>query len=414
MVLEKIEIFNLNLTVNFMKAIVNGTILCPKQGKIEKGTVLFNDGKIIAVGRGEEIQVPEKAEVIDVNGKFIVPGFVDAHTHQGLFDGSIGWAGEDGNEMTDPVTPQMRGLDSFNPNEPSIRSDVLKGGVTCLNTGPGSGNVISGQAFIIKPTGKVIDEMIVKSPSGLKVALGENPKRVHGRENKRMPATRMGVAALLRTTFTEAQNYIQEQESYYERKAIAEKKETLPPAPPKTDLKMEIVAKVMKKEIPIHAHCHRSDDIATIIRITEEFGLDLVLIHGTDSAEIASYIASKNIPVVYGPTLFWVSKQETTNRSFKTPVILNKAGVKVALQTDSLTPMNFFPLLPMFVIKEGMSREDAFKCITINPAEILKIDDRVGSLEVGKDADIVIWSGDPFEFYSRVEKVYINGNEMQF
>ncbi|MHA1227280.1 MAG: amidohydrolase [Candidatus Hodarchaeales archaeon] len=396
-----------------MKAIVNGTIWCPKQGIIENGVVIFDKGKITDVGSKDEIKMPSNSEIIEADDKFIVPGFIDAHSHQGLFDGSIGWAGMDGNEMTDPVTPHMRGLDSFNPNELSIKREVLRGGVTCINTGPGSGNVISGQALVIKPVGKVIDEMIVKAPSGLKIALGENPKRIHGQINKRTPSTRMGIAALLRKTFVDAENYIQEQESYKIRKDKALENNKAPPPPPKRDLKMEIMVKVLRKEIPLHAHCHRSDDIATIIRIAEEFDVDLVIIHGTDSAVIADYIAKKDIPVVYGPTILWVSKQETINRSFKTPVILNKAGVKVALQTDSLTPMLYFHLLPMFVIKEGMSREDALKCVTSNPAEILGIEDRVGSLEVGKDADIVIWSDDPFKFYSQVEKVFVNGEEVE-
>ncbi|MHA1214262.1 MAG: amidohydrolase [Candidatus Hodarchaeales archaeon] len=396
-----------------MKAIVNGTIWCPKQGIIENGVVIFDKGKITDVGSKDEIKMPSNSEIIEADDKFIVPGFIDAHSHQGLFDGSIGWAGMDGNEMTDPVTPHMRGLDSFNPNELSIKREVLRGGVTCINTGPGSGNVISGQALVIKPVGKVIDEMIVKAPSGLKIALGENPKRIHGQINKRTPSTRMGIAALLRKTFVDAENYIQEQESYKIRKDKALENNKAPPPPPKRDLKMEIMVKVLRKEIPLHAHCHRSDDIATIIRIAEEFDVDLVIIHGTDSAVIADYIAKKDIPVVYGPTILWVSKQETINRSFKTPVILNKAGVKVALQTDSLTPMLYFHLLPMFVIKEGMSREDALKCVTSNPAEILGIEDRVGSLEVGKDADIVIWSDDPLKFYSQVEKVFVNGEEVE-
>ncbi len=391
------------------KCIKNGTILCPTNGLIEKGIVIFDQGVIKAIGKDISI---EGAEIIDADGKYVLPGFIDAHTHQGLFDGTIGWAGADGNEMTEPITPHVRGIDSFNPFEPSLK-DVVKGGVTTINTGPGSGNVISGECFTIKPLGSnIVEELVIKAPSGLKIALGENPKRVHGQMNKQMPSTRMGVAALLRKAFTEAQNYINEKEAYKTKLAFAEEKGKAPPAPPKRDLKMETIVKVIKNEIPLHAHAHRSDDIATIIRIAEEFKLKLILIHCTEGHKIAEYIAKKGIPAVIGPTIMWVSKPEIREKGFKTAVVLAKAGVKVALQTDSLTPMNYFPLLPISVIKEGLSKEEALKCVTINPAEILGLDNRIGSLDPGKDADIVIWNGHPFDYYSKVEKVFINGKEI--
>jgi len=395
-----------------LKAIINGTIICPKQGRIENARILFDEEKIYSVG-SNDLDLPQDATIIDAQGKFLVPGFIDPHCHQGLFDGSSGWAGSDGNEMTDPITPHVRGIDAFNPEEPSLK-EVLHGGVTCINTGPGSGNVISGQTLILKPVGAhIVDEMIVKAPAALKVALGENPKRVHGQQNKRMPMTRMGVAALLRNAFIDAQNYIEAWKAYDRKLEKAERDDKPLPAPPKRNLKLDILSKVLRKDIPIHAHCHRSDDIITIIRIAEEFNLQLVLIHATDSADIAEFIASRKIPAIYGPTLFWVSKPETKRRSFHTVEKLVKAGVKVALQTDSLTPMNFFPLLPMFVKKAGLSEAEALRCVTINPAEILGIDDKVGSLEAGKDADIVIWSGHPFDFYSEVEEIFINGKKIK-
>ncbi|MFX0013164.1 MAG: amidohydrolase [Promethearchaeota archaeon] len=393
-----------------MKAIVNATILCPNQGLIENGSILFDEERIHTIG--PDLTIPEGTEVINATNKYVIPGFIDAHSHQGLFEGGIGWAGMDGNEMTDPITPHLRGLDSFNPDDASLK-EVWRGGVTCINTGPGSGNVISGQAFIVKPSGKtIVDEMILLAPSGLKIALGENPKRMHGQEHKRMPQTRMGIAGLLRKTFNEAKNYINEWETYRKRLEIAEKLGKAPPIPPKHDLGMEIIIKVIKKEIPLHAHAHRADDIATIIRIAEEFDIRLVLIHCTEGEKIADYIATKGVPAVLGPTIMWITKPETRQRSFKTVVSMVKAGVKVALQTDSLTPMNFFQLLPMYAIKEGLSREEALQCVTKNPAEILGIYDRVGSLDKGKDADIVIWSDHPFEFYSKVERVFINGKEV--
>lgn len=392
-----------------MKAIINATILCPVNGLIKNGTVLFN-GKIKEVGK--TMEVPSGTKKFNAKGKYVVPGFIDAHTHQGLFDGSIGWAGMDGNEMTRAVTPEMRGIDSFNPDEPSLK-ELLIGGVTCINTGPGSGNVISGEAFVIKATGaSTVDEMLVLSPSGLKVAFGENPKRIHGAE-KRTPSTRMGVAALLRSTLADARSYKMKVQAYLEKAEEAKAKGETPPLnPPPRDIGLETVIKVLNKEIPIHAHAHRADDIATVIRIAKEFDIRVVLIHCTEGHKIKRTIAKSNFPAVIGPTMFWTSKPETRERGFKTAVELNEAGVKVALQTDSLTPMNYFPLLPMNVIKEGMSKEDALKCVTINPAEILNIHDRVGSLEHGKDADMVIWSGDPFDFYSKVEQVFIEGKNI--
>ena len=391
-----------------MKAIINATILCPVNGLVKGGTILF-DKKIKEVGK--TITIPKGTKTIDAEGKYVVPGFIDAHCHQGLFDGSIGWAGMDGNEMTKATTPEVRGIDSFNPAEPSLK-EVIIGGVTSINTGPGSGNVISGEAFVVKPIGSgVVDEMIVKAPSGLKVAFGENPKRVHGSE-KRTPSTRMGVASVLRKALVDGQNHMIELESYLAKVKVATDKGDALPNPPKRDLGLETIIKVLKREIPIHAHAHRADDIATIIRIADEFKIRAVLIHCTEGHKIIKLIKKSKFPAVVGPTMLWVSKPETRDRGFKTAVDLNKAKVKVALQTDSITPMNYFPLLPMYVIKEGMSREDALKCVTINPAEILGIDDMVGSLESGKDADIVIWSGDPFEFYSKVEQVFINGSNI--
>ena len=397
------------MSETILKAIVNATILCPVNGLVKNGTVLF-DNKIVAIGK--DVEVPTGTKTIDAKGSYVVPGFIDAHTHQGLFDGTIGWAGMDGNEMTNPITPEMRGIDSFNPDEPSLK-ELLVGGVTCINTGPGSGNVISGESFVIKPNGApTVDEMIVLAPSGLKVAFGENPKRVHGAE-KRTPSTRMGVAALLRKTLAEALSYKLQVKAYLDKAEEAtERGETPPLNPPARNMGLETVLKVINREIPIHAHAHRADDIATVIRIAKEFNIDVVLIHCTEGHKIKKTIAKSKFPAVIGPTLFWSSKPETKERGFRTAVELNEAGVKVALQTDSLTPMNYFPLLPMNVIKEGMRREDALKCVTINPAEMLKIDDRVGSLEPGKDADIVIWSGDPFDFYSKVEQVFIDGKSM--
>ncbi len=393
-----------------MKAITNVTILDPVKGLIEGGTIVFDEKKIHSIGKS--VKAPKGAEVLDANGKYAVPGFIDAHCHQGLFDGTIGWAGSDGNEMTKPVTPEMRGIDSFNPSDPALK-EVLQGGVTTINTGPGSGNVISGEALVVKPIGsQIVDDMVVLSPSGLKVAFGENPKRIHGAGEKRTPSTRMGVAALLRKALTDGQNYLESWKVFGKNVKEAKKEGKATPKPPERDLGMETIAKVLKREIPLHAHSHRADDIATVVRIADEFKIRVVIIHCTEGHKIANLLARKKIPAVVGPTLIWSSKPETRERSFDTVIKLNDAGVKVALQTDSLTPMNYFPLLPMYAIKHGLSKEDALRCVTINPAEILGLDKRIGSLEPGKDADIIIWSDHPFEFYSKVERAFINGKEI--
>ena len=392
-----------------MKVIKNATLFCPVLKKIEQGSILFDEQQIHAVGKN--ISIPEGTEVIDGTGKYVCPGFIDTHTHQGLFDGTIGWAGQDGNEMTDPVTPEVRGWDSFNPHDPEFKK-LVKGGVTTIHTGPGSGNVIGGQWFIVKPVGDVVDKMIVKAPSALKVAFGENPKRIHGLENKRMPMTRMGIAALLRKALNDAKDYMNEWDFYTRQKEEAEKDGKITPKPPKTDLKLEVLVKVLKKEIPITAHAHRADDIATSIRIAKEFDFNLISIHCTEGHKIANYIAENKIPVVIGPSLIGGEKPEMREVSFQTAVDLIRSGVKVCLQTDSLPPMNFFQLLPINIIKLGISREEALKTVTINPAEVLGINDKIGSLEVGKNADIVIWSGDPFDYYNKVEKVFIDGIEV--
>ncbi|MFW9832347.1 MAG: amidohydrolase [Candidatus Thorarchaeota archaeon] len=393
-----------------MRAIINATILCPVQGLIKNGTLLFDRGKIVNVGKS--IPIPNKAKIVDAEGQYVVPGFIEAHAHHGLFDGTIGPMGMDGNEMTNPVTPELRGMDGFYPFEPSLK-EILKGGVTTINTSPGSGNVISGECFTIKAVAEsVVEDMILMSPSGLKIALGENPKRIHGIENKRMPMTRMGIAALLRKTFTDGQNYLEEWKAFGAKSREAKEEGKAMPNPPKRDLGLETIAQVLKRVIPVHAHAHRADDIATIIRIAEEFNLRLVLIHCTEGHKIAKFLAKKQVPAVVGPTMIWSTKPEVREKAFETAVILNDAGVKVALQTDPLTPMLYFPLLPMNLIKRGMSHGDALKCVTINPAEILNLDNRVGSFEPGKDADIVVWSGHPFEFYSEVTEVYINGKKI--
>ena len=394
-------------------AIVNGKIYTVNKDEkiIEKGTILIKDGKIENILEGDT-SIPEGYEIIDAEGEHVFPGFIDTHTHQGLFDGSIGWAGFDGNEMTDPNTAHVRALDAINPEDPGLEEARI-GGVTTIQTGPGSGNVIGGTDTIIKTycKSKIVDDMIVKTPSSMKAALGENPKRVYGTD-KKLPSTRMGTAAVFRKAFVDAQNYGKKWEEYKLKKKQAEEKEELDkiPSEPDRDLNNETLLKVLKKEIPLNFHCHQANDIVTAIRLAEEFDIDLMLVHATEGHKIADYIAKKGVPVSVGPSLVGFEKVELRNISFETPAKLWKAGVKISIQSDSFTRLKHFQILPCMAIKEGLPVNEALKAITINAAEMIGISDRLGSLDIGKDADLVIWSDHPLEnFFAENKLVLIDG-----
>ena len=394
-------------------AITNGKIYTLNKDEkiIDKGTILIKNGKIENISEGE-ISIPDGYEIINAEGKHVLPGFIDSHTHQGLFDGSIGWAGFDGNEMTDPNTAHVRALDAINPEDPGLEEARI-GGVTTIQTGPGSGNVIGGSDTIIKTycKSKILDDMIVKTPSSMKAALGENPKRVYGTD-KKLPSTRMGTAAVFRKSFVDAQNYGKKWEEFKIKKKQAEEKGELDkiPAEPDRDLNNEMLLKVLNKEIPLNFHCHQANDIVTAIRLAEEFDIDLMLIHATEGHKIADYIAKKGVPVSVGPSLVGFEKVELRNISFETPAKLWKAGVKISIQSDSFTRLKHFQILPCMAIKEGLPVNEALKAITINAAEMIGVSDRVGSLEAGKDADIVIWTDHPLKnFYAENELTLIDG-----
>jgi imidazolonepropionase-like amidohydrolase len=266
-------------------------------------------------------------------------------------------------------------------------------------SGPGSGNVVGGQALAMKTAGRTMEEMVIKEPIGMKIALGENPKRVYN-EQKKMPSTRMGTAALLRDCLVQAQNYLEKLKKHREK----------PDEVFERELKWEAMIKVLEGEIPLRAHAHRADDILTAIRIAEEFGVKVVIEHATEGHKIAQILAEKGVPVVVGPGLTSRSKIELKEMSFRTPGILAKAGVKVALMTDHpVIPVQYLPICAVLAVKEGMAEEDALRAITINAAEIIGLDHRLGSIEVGKDGDLVIYNGHPFNYLSRVEKVFVNG-----
>jgi imidazolonepropionase-like amidohydrolase len=386
-----------------LTAITGGRIV-PIEGKpIEGGVLLIEDGRITAVG-GPDLAVPPGAEVVDASGKWVLPGFVEAHGHLGVHEEGEGWAGSDVNEMTDPVTAQVRALDAINPDEQGWR-DAVGGGVLAVNVNPGSGNPIGGQTVALKCWGRTVDEMLLREPSGMKSALGENPKRVYG-DKKQTPATRLGTAAVIRAALAEAQHYLAKIDAEA-AKPIADR------APIARDLKLEALGLVLRREIPWRQHCHRADDIATAIRISEEFGYELVIDHGTEAHLVADKLAERNIPVIIGPLFTSRSKVELRNRSLANPGKLARAGVTIAITTDHpVVPINFLVHQATLAVKEGLDRDTALRSLTVNPARILGIEDRLGSLTVGKDADLCIWSGDPLDVMQRVERAFIDGKEI--
>ena len=361
-----------------MLLIKNGYIKSMAGPDIPNGCVLIgDDGKIISVA--EAIDAPEAA-VIDAEGRLVTPGCVDAHCHIGLDNEACGWEGHDYNEMTDPITPQMRAIDSINPLDESF-PNAIRGGVTTACTGPGSANVVGGTFTTIKLVGKRVDKMIVKDAVAMKCAFGENPKRCYGQMGKKSPMTRMGTAAVLRELLFKTRRYVEDKEAG---------------KTPGFDMKLEAMIPVIKGEIPLKAHAHRADDILTSIRIAKEFGLKLTLDHCTDGALIADELAEEGYPAFVGPSLGSKTKIELSNKSFGTPKVLSEAGVKVSIITDApVIPLQYLPMCAALAVKEGLDYEEGWKAITINPAESIGIGDRVGSLEPGKDGDVVIWTGDP-------------------
>ena len=383
-----------------MLAIKGGKILTITDGVIEGGTILIDGGKIVKVGK--RIKVPEDAEVIDVTGKVVMPGLIDAHCHIGIIEEKIGWAGGDGNEATDPATPHMRALDAIkaNADEGGLEAAV-KAGITTVQILPGSANVIGGTGVVVKTAPKVVtDDMVIRNPSGMKIAFGENPRRVYGEGLKKTPSTRMGVAAILREWLQKTVNYMEKKDRFKDD----------PEKMPEVDIKLEALIPVLKGEIPLRAHAHRADDVATAVRIAEEFGVKMSWEHATEGHRIAEWIAEKGVPAVWGPSLMSRPKWEMRELSFDTPKALHDAGVKFAFQTDSMgANIAYLPISAGLAVKHGLPYEEALKAITINPAEILGVADRVGSIEKGKDADLRILDGDPLELRTRVEMVLIDG-----
>jgi len=381
-------------------AIKGGKILTITKGVIDGGIILIDKGKIKAIGT--DVKIPADVKIINANRKVIMPGLVDSHCHIGIGEELAGPAGADYNEGTDPVTPQMRAIDGIkaNADEKGLAA-ALKTGITTCQVLPGSANVIGGTGCVIKTVPKVtITEMVIKDPSGMKCALGENPKRFYGIEQKKAPSTRMGEAAMMREHFERTRLYIDKKE-----KANGDSSKL-----PEYNPKFEALIPVLKHEMPLRVHAHRADDVAIAVRICEEYNLTMSWEHATEGHRIAEFIAKKGIPATFGPSMMGGAKWEMRESSVNTAIDLWKAGVKWAFQTDAVSQTIQYITVPAAIaVKEGLPTEEALKALTISAAEIIGVGDRVGSLEKGKDADIRILAGDPLDIRTRVEKVIVDG-----
>lgn len=380
-------------------------MLCVKNGMIHdavhkeafRGDILVEGGKIKAIG--ENLEIPEGTEIVDAEGLQVYPGFVEAHGHIGLDGYGIGYEGMDYNEMNDIISPQMRGIDGVKPMDPAFPM-AAAAGVTCVCVGPGSANVLGGTFTTIKTVGKRVDDMVVRDGVAMKCAFGENPKRVY-REKK--DSSRMTTAALLRETLFKAKEYMEKKEAAGDDLSKR----------PSFDIKLEALIPVLKKEIPLKAHAHAAEDIFTALRIAKEFDLKITLEHVTEGHLIVEELAKENVPLAVGPTLTSASKFELRNKSWTTPGHLAAAGCQVSIITDSpVIPQEYLPLCAGLAVRAGMEPFAALQAITINPAKHAGIADRVGSLEAGKDADIVITDSCPFEVSTKVEYVFIDGKKI--
>jgi imidazolonepropionase-like amidohydrolase len=377
-------------------AIINADIHTVAHREPIKGSILVEDGKIAAIG---QIEIPDEADIIDAAGASVYPGFIDPHTHLGVSEEGMGWEGHDYNEMTDPVTSQLRALDAINPQDDGYR-EAVEAGITTVMSTPGSANILGGSTVVLKTGGGLLQQRVIRENAGIKAAFGENPKRVYSGQ-KRMPSTRMGSAAVLREALVNAQNYMNK------INRAGDDAEKLPPR----DLKNEALIPVLKKEIPLRMHAHRADDIATAIRIAQEFDIDMTLEHASEAHLIVDWVKESGFPAIVGPSMGTPGKIETQNKTLQSVKILSDAGITVALTTDHPV-LNVYQLLhaaAALVRETGMDEYQVLRLITINAAKILGVEDRVGSIEKGKDADLVIIQGHPFDYLSTVMCTIIDG-----
>ena len=392
----------------------DATIYTVTHGTIETGTIVIQAGKITASGPTDEIEIPADATVEDLSGKVIIPGLVDTHSHLGISSRPHVPAHADTNEKTGPVQSGLRALDAISPADPGIRM-AQAGGITTANIMPGSGNVVGGQTAYVKYRGQTIDDMLIHPTGldsvqgGMKMANGENPKRAYGSQ-KKAPATRMAVAALQRQLFVKAQNYQKKWAAYTKAQHKEQGEKEVPAKEPERDLTLEPVVEILRGKRTVHFHTHRADDILTVLRLADEFGFKLVLQHVTEGYKVAKEIARRHIPcsiiVLDSPG----GKHEAAQFTFANAAVLEKAGVTVAIHTDDpITDSRFLLRSAALAIRGGMSEEGALKALTIHGAEMLDLQDRIGSIEVGKDADLVVLSGPPFSVYSQVLATYVEG-----
>jgi imidazolonepropionase-like amidohydrolase len=362
----------------------NATIYPVTSAPLRKADLLVEDGLIKEIGFG--IQPDEETFVVDCKEQYLFPGFVDVHTHLGLYDEGTGWAGNDANETIEPLTPHIRALDSLHPLDIAF-SDAIQHGITTAHIMPGSANVIGGTTSVIKTHGRNATKMLIQETAGLKVALGENPKRIHS-HGSNDSITRMGIMGMLREAFYKAKNCDNPE-----------------------DIRVAPIIKALKREIPVRIHAHRADDIMSAIRFAEEFDLDFRIEHCTEGHLIPDEFEGKNIKVSVGPTLTRRSKIELKNKSWKTYQVLSDVGVEVSITTDHpYTPIQYLNICAAIAVREGLEEQKALEGITITPARNLRVSDRIGSLEVGKDADIVLWSNHPFHYLAKARLTMINGD----
>lgn len=383
--------------------LIRGGHIKPIVGEeLMKGDVLVgDDGRIAAIG--ENVDVPADTPVLDATGCLVTPGFVDAHCHIGMEEECMRWEGDDVNEYSSPVTPELRAIDAINPRDEAF-AEAIAGGVTTAVTGPGSANVLGGSFVAMKLYGDCVDDMIVKFPAAMKIAFGENPKGCYGQNGKKAPVTRMAIASMLREQLFKAKKYAADVD--------AAERDTSKERP--FDMKLEALLPVIRKEIPLKTHAHRADDIFTALRIAKEFDVNITLDHVTEGHLIVDHLVKAGKPVLVGPSLGSKSKVELREKSFATAGILDKAGLEVCIITDApVIPLNYLPLCAGLAVKAGMKEEAAWRAITINPAHVVGIADRVGSLEVGKDADIAIFEGNPLrDIQCHTKAVFVNGKQV--
>ncbi|MEH7462813.1 amidohydrolase [Bacillus thuringiensis] len=366
-----------------MKTLFKQATVYPITSPKLQGDVLVENNKIIALE--QFIEASKDMIVIDARGLHLLPGFIDVHTHLGLYDEGTGWAGNDANETAEVLTPHIRSLDGIHPFDIAFQ-DAVQSGITTVHVMPGSQNIIGGTTCVIKTAGNSIDHMVIQEPAGLKIAFGENPKRMHSNGNKES-ITRMGIMGMLREAFYEAKHYGHD-----------------------TDFRMIPILQALRREIPIRAHAHRADDILSALRFAKEFNLDLRIEHCTEGHLIADKLAGHDLKVSVGPTLTRRSKIEIKNKSWQTYHTLSTNGIEVSITTDHpYTPIQYLNVCAAIAVREGLDEHKALEGITILPARNLRLEKKIGSIETKKDADLVLWTHHPFHYLAKPVLTMIDG-----